>query len=487
MNSSEQKAQMSQNIQTGEKFYYDDEISLIEILSVLWKRKGFIIAFILLCTAFSVLYLFLYNGTTYKTSAVISLNFPGIESYTNPDQSRFDKSQIVSPSILSKVKFFDNAADASDAPSKRLMMGIEDVIPKKILEEMKKNPEKTYLTNRFLLSLTTGEVDSLSEKDRSRIVLSIIEAYKNDFLEKYVKNTEYTEIIPDTFLKNNDYIDVVDVLKLRIDNAFAILAKKIKTMGNFRSAENNLSFADLKGDFEILKTVELPRVNDIVENLNLTKDKNVLKIKLKQKIKNLDAETKKETGKAQVAQELLEKITKVSSNAKDNLSIQAGTSVDTTFIEKLRKEDNLSYLIKTILESKTRANALLIEKNKTIEIIRELENGHDKTVSKENIEYVETSLVSLIRNYNTLSAKLGELTRAALKIKYANAVKIEQNPVFETTKERNARLIIILSVIAALFIAVFAAFMIEYISNANNDKQQLKQNEIESPLPLGAQ
>ncbi len=146
---------------------YEDEISLYDILSILWRRKGLILVSVFVCVAIAGLYLFLFNKTHAATSTVISLNFKGIEKHINPDGSTFKKNQIIGPSVLSNIdqlnnKKADNINNSSDNIS------IEGVIPPSVAERLKKSPDETFLPNKFTLTIKSGEASPLSETEPSR-------------------------------------------------------------------------------------------------------------------------------------------------------------------------------------------------------------------------------------------------------------------------------------------------------------------------------
>lgn len=110
--------------------YEEDEIALIDLLRVLWKWKGFIIAGTVICVIAIVAVTMALYPAKDVTECIISLNFAGIEEHQNPDKTLFDKRQIIAPALITKASAFLQAQDR-DLPEQgiRELLSIEAVIP----------------------------------------------------------------------------------------------------------------------------------------------------------------------------------------------------------------------------------------------------------------------------------------------------------------------------------------------------------------------
>ena len=457
---------------------YEDEISLFDILSIIWKRKIFIIVSVFLCTSIAGAYLFFFNISTFSTSTLFSLNFAGIEKHNNPDGSTFKKNQIISPSILSKVEPLSTRKMISAENHSGYILSIDGIVPPEIAEKLKKKPDETYLPTLFSLTIKSKEANIISKEERSEILLSIIEEYKKEFANKYINESYFSEEFPDNFFQANDYNEIIDVLTQRINTVLKALDLK-KSMAGYHSSTKKISFADLKVSLQILKTVDLKRITNVVENLNITKDKHLLGITLEQKIKDLEMTSNKETNRSLIAEDLLEKVVKYSTPDVKKGNTSADITIGSSFIEKLRKEDNLSYLIKTILESKSKANDLIFEKKKTLELLETLKQN--KETSEKTSSFVDDSLKQLVNTYIAFVKDLNIINKESLSIKYANAIKVETPPVSIILKSKNTRVILCLAILASLFLSMMIAFFMEYIKNETS-KQQVPQDSLEANM-----
>ncbi len=471
-------------------FNYEDEISLYEILSILWRRKVLILISVFVCVAITGMYLFFFNKPIALTSTTISLNFKGIEKHINPDGSTFNKSQIIGPPILSNIDQLNNRnADIIENIGDNI--SIEGVIPPAVAERLEKSPDETFLPNLFTLTIKSGEANPISDSERYEILTAIFDEYKNDFSKKYINEAYISDNFPADFFDANDYNEILSILVIRINKALNLLDQKIKSVGNYHSPVINKSFTDLRAEFQILKSIDIKRLNDVADNLNLTKNKTLYEIRLKQQIKSLEMANNKETARSLIAEELLRKIMPESNSGSKSTNVNTGIELDSSFIEKLRKENNLSYLLKTILESKSNANNYLLQMNKIIERLEEL--SQTRNTSEKTMTFLESSLKQLISTYRALTIDLNALNREFLTIKYANAIKIERLPVSILTKAMNTSLTLALAGIASLFISIFAAFFIEYLKNEtiNQSSQEIPEsnqnkniNQLNEPIEI---
>ncbi len=285
----------------GDYQYREDEIELIDHLRVLWKWKVFIALMVVLCAGAAIVIPMVKYPTKYVTECIIALNFPGIEKHRNPDDTLFDKNQIITPAILSRATAFLRKGN-EDFPSEdiRGMIGIKAIIPPEIQEEMEKAEERkesyTFFPNKFSLTLTTERKGIFSTEEKDQILLSIIDEYRKEFERKYGEEPLVVISFPTNFLANCDYIEAVDIFKMRTNNFVKFLDSKIKKAGFFRSQKTSLTFIDIKNDIEVLRNIELSRAEASIKVLLLTKNKENLIHKYKHKIRKIEIQKKKKRG-----------------------------------------------------------------------------------------------------------------------------------------------------------------------------------------------
>ena len=459
--------------------YYEDEINLIDYLRVIWKWKVFIILMVILCIGVTTAIIIVKYPVKQITQCTILLNFPGIEKSKNPDGSMFNKEQIITPAILSKVTAaFPQKENEAFSEDIRGMIGINTIVPPEIqekTEEAKKKGESyTFFPNQFNLNLIATGKSVFSADERPLILLTIIKEYKKDFEKKYGEEPLVIISFPGNFIASYDYLEIVHVFEIRIDNFVKFLDSKIKKAGFFRSQKTGVSFLDIRSDIELLKNIELSGIEADISTLKLTKSKEDLINQYKYKIKKLEVREKKKAQEASIALKLLKE-----TESKNRYAVSEGASrvqkggdtslvIDSSFIENLIKNDYYSFLLRTALKAEVDAKNLEVDKEylkKEIAILKE--KGKEKEKEKENIAHVEKSLEDTMNKILVLSQEANELNIEYLRKIVDGAVQVISNPETSTTRSKSLKKMVLLAGVVGLFFAIFLAFFIEYIKKAS--------------------
>lgn len=459
--------------------YEEDEIALIDLLRVLWKWKGFIIAGTVICVIAVVAVTMTLFPAKDVTECIISLNFPGIEEHQNPDKTIFDKRQIIAPAGIAKASAFLQTPDRNlPEHGIRELISIKAVIPPEIQERMalaEKNKETfSFFPNQFALRLTLAQKDLFSVQERNRLLLSIVDEYRKDFEEKYGKEPLVKINFPEDFLAKSDYIDVIDTFKVRADNFIQFLDSKIEKAGFFRSKQTGDSFTDIKDDLRLLRDINITETEATVNTLKLTKNQNNLVNLYKHKIRTLDTLRKKKEGEALIARKLLremkqmERTAPVTSNGDGGEKGQTSLILDTSFIKELIKEDSSTLLLKTALQSDIEAKNLAVDiafLEEEIALLREKEKQQEQ--ENGTVAQVQSNLKAIANRMVFLSQRANELNEEYLTTLIDKAVQVLRDPETDTERAKSLKKITLLAGVAALFIFVFLAFFIEYIRNAS--------------------
>jgi hypothetical protein len=252
---------------------------------------------------------------------------------------------------------------------------------------------------------------------------------------------------------------------------------KIEKGGFFRSRKTGASFIELKSTLELLNNIEIGTIEATVKTLKLTKNKENIINLYKHQIRTIEVERKKRENEALVAKKLLKYMKQSEGYGSQKIvgSNKGETNLvlDTSFIKSLVEEDSSALLLKTALEAEVDAKKMEVDKKYLQEEIVFLEEKK-KENGKENIIHLQENLKNIKDRIIVLSKKANDLNMEYLSALLSNAVKIVRDP--ETIKKRNVsmRKIALLSGVVALFMAIFSAFFIEYIKNANRSTKQTK-------------
>jgi len=338
-------------------------------------------------------------------------------------------------------------------------------------------PQADPLNEYFKLTLTQEKDGIFSNKERGEILLSIVDQYRKDFERKYGQEPLVAIEFPANFLANADYIDVIKTFKAKTNDFIKFLDSKIKKAGFFRSQKTGESFIELKSNLELLNNIKISQIEATVKTLKLTKNKDNLINLYRHQIRTIEVERKKREKEALVAKKLLKDMKQSEGYGppKSAGSNKGETSLvlDTSFIKSLVKEDSSSFLLKTALEAEVDAKKMEVDKEYLQEeIVRLKEKKKEK--EKENIIYIQENLKNIKDRIIVLSKKANDLNMEYLSALVSNAVKIVKDPETNKTRAVNIKKIALLSGVVAFFMAIFSAFLIEYIKNANRTTKHTK-------------
>lgn len=123
----------------------DVELSIVELLKIIWKRKIIvIIATIVIALLGFVVVKYTYNKTNEFYTSVINYSFPGIETGKYPDGTVFDYHDIVSKETLLEIK--NSNPDFNDIDFDKMILNNNIEIIKAI-DEDDKIIENTFILN----------------------------------------------------------------------------------------------------------------------------------------------------------------------------------------------------------------------------------------------------------------------------------------------------------------------------------------------------
>jgi len=450
--------------------YYEDEIDLIDYLRVLWRWKWVIALMVVICAGAAIGITMAKYPTQYVTECIVALNFPGIEKHRNPDNTLFDKNQIITPAILSMAAA---SLQKEETLSLRGMIAIKAIMPPGVQKEIKKAEKRkesyAFFPNQFSLTLATEQKDIFSEEENSRILLSIVDEYRKEFERKYGEEPLVAISFSDDFLAKYDYGEIVDIFKTKIDIFIKFLDSKVKKAGFFRSQNTGLSFIDIKGDVESFRNIELSKTEAIIRTLKLTKNKEDLINQYKYNIREIEIRKRKKEKEASVAHRLLKEMRQTGRyELSKKASSEKGTSLvlDSSFIENLIKNDYFSSLLKTALKAEVEAKNLEVDKEfleKKIAVLKEKKDEKEKG----NIVGIQKSLKTIQDEISILSQRANELNMEYLRKSVAGAVQVIKDPETFETRSGNLKKTALLAAVVGLFFAIFLAFFVEYIRNAS--------------------
>jgi hypothetical protein len=445
----------------------EDEVDIFEIFMVLFKWKYLILGMICFSIAAVSAGTFLLNKKTYISDIAVALTFSGIEKHLNPDGSPFNAKQFITPHILSKISN-PYEVDETRSGNNQLsnLIKVKSVIPNETQQRIDNAKEKgevyQFFPNQFLISLTTYDDILISNTDRELILNSIVNAYKQEATRKFFRQDQFFGNDSYDFGSSNDYLDSIRIINARINALIKFIDDNAEKTSEFRSTETNQTFLDLKYQLELLRNIDVKKIEAFVKNMYLTKNTDLFLSQLRVKIKDLEENKAKQIGKASIAKNLLKEINSQTDKQILSSTSQNNVMLEASFIDKLRTEDNQSYLIKIILSSETSANDYEIDKKRLTDNLTNLLKK-TKQGTQETHDYVENYLKNVVfTKFNQLNSDLKTLNAEFQAAENANFIKKIQIPLhYETNSHPTSIKILVIAVVIALCLSVFIIFIIE--------------------------
>jgi hypothetical protein len=459
--------------------YYDDEIELIDIFRVLWKRKMLIFFLMTAITVTSLVFLLIKYPKKIVTRSVISLNFDGIQKGVNPDGTVFDKNQIISPLVMNNAmnKVCKSFPLIDDKLRQEIIYNsyVDDIIPDrikmKIEEAQKKGEVYQYVSNEYTIVNELPSGTLFTQEIGNKIVEEIISAYTELFFKKYGEEPLAVIDISDTFLENNDYGEVIHALRTYAERLVGRLNTRTNETGFFKSKHSDETFTSLKDKLSILMDIHISRLAAVISIQQTTKNSAKLIQQYKYKINEISKEKEKFERKAKETYKLLQEFIKPgNSSIKKNIDNEYGMSgsnlvIDSSFIENLKKESSISYLLKEYLAADIASINQEVEIDYYNDKIKMINANIKETMQVIDKPYIEKELKYIKDKIIEISNIADIINKEYLTLKYQHAVTVQRLPETNLEREKNIKLFALLACMASFFCAVFFAFFVEYISS----------------------
>lgn len=438
-----------------------EEISLRELIEVVWKGKWLIALVTIIALVLTGLGTYIMIPRTQSVVAIIELNYPGIELGKNPDGTQFDIRQLKSPYVIEKA-LEELALSNSGVKLDEIRRNIDitSIIPdeiSKLAETMiKQGQEYVYYPSEFKITYKVNKAFSYSQG--IQLIETIIDEYQKYFYTLYSNVQTIESTIGTLDFTAYDYPDVVQVINSQIDGIQEFLETKSDEDSNFRSSETGYSFADLNRSFDILKTVDTSKLESLVNSNNLTKDRDKLIKDYEYRVKRMELERAKKNSEAEEARRLMDQFKK-----EDYVLIPDGSR------NELKAENPSSYyntLAETAIAASVEAANLQHEieyyKNEIERLQAVTETNNTKLMEEADtlIDTIKTKMVGLINITNdTLSNYYS--------YKYGSSIR--QIAPAEMVTGINVLINMAIALVVGILVGVFAVFLRYYWKSTESE------------------
>jgi capsular polysaccharide biosynthesis protein len=443
-----------------------EEISLREIIEVVWKGKWLIALITIAALILTGIGTYIMLPGTQSVVAVIELNYPGIEMGVNPDGSKFDIRQLKSPYVIEKA-LEETELDATGIKPDQVRRNIDitSIIPNDVTQKaeaaIKQGKDYAYYPSEFKITYKVNKAFSYNQG--IALVETIIDEYQKYFYSLYSGIEVIENTIGQIDYNEYDYYDVVQVITTQIDGIQEFLLTKSEEDNSFRSAKTGYTFADLNRSFDILKTVDTSKLEALVNSNTLTKDRHNLIKDYEYKVKRMELEQAKKNSEAEEARKLMDQFKK-----EDFVLIPDSQG------NELRTENPQSYyniLAETAITASVEAASLKHEidyyKNEIARLVAVTEANNTQLIEEANgmIDAIKIKIETLINATN----KTIEDYYA-----YRFGTSIRQVTPAQVVTGMNVLLNLAIAAVIGLMIGVFVVFMRHYWKSTEKENGNME-------------
>lgn len=423
----------------------DEEIDLMELVKILLNHKLILIIITISIIFISGIAGYIFNKKNMRTSVVISLNYPELESGLNPDKTPFLKDNLISINILNSVfaEFKNDKIKAKNFEDFRNSLDIEGIVPDNISQKI----ENTLKKGEILSYFPTQYKIKLKELNKEILEKLSIDAVE-EFEEKYKPKSEilFMEKVNNIY----DYDDYILLFNEKIKNLKLNFSLDDKI--NYYSKTLGYSFNELNNRLDNLQNIELKKLESFLDIKGLSNSKNTREIKLKADVKLLNLKKEKLIGESKVIKSILDEYKPTNRQIVVPSMGEMGIKLET-------ENEYYSKLIEKYLFVNTSIKNVEYDiKFKEEEILKIVyPTEEENKVINENINLLINKLNKVIEDTNNINKEFYE-------IKYGDMIKI-LTPVEITNSGKSMILFLGIGAILGLFTSIFLIFVCEFAKN----------------------
>jgi hypothetical protein len=425
-------------------------------------------------------------------TALISLNYDGVEDGLDPNGDELDITKIKSPSVIENaLSNLDISVSKSDSVRKNIT--ITGVVPESTMDEMslyydvfsngasgaleaaKQMISTSYYSTQYIISFNYFN-SGFSLETGKEILNEVLNSYRSYFFETYNYNVALGSAVSVVDYSTYDYAEAVNIFSNSLDSLEEYLNNlKTSDTSSFRSSQTGYSFDDLLSTVDILKNVDLDRVSSYITINNVTKnDKDSMVSYYKYLIQDLNKQKAVSQSTIDSIDDSLEKY------EKDPLILVVGTDSDSdnddaTNETQQTTSTDLNQTYDELITQKLEEQKKVSEYNKDIKYYNTIVTALSKSnsVKESDIEKVEGYLSTLNTKINELISDVNDTSEDFYSnVAFADAYKILVPASGSETEviSGNVKTPVILSE-AILFIVYVMIFVIGGIVTANKNKK----------------
>lgn len=439
------------NLEKGqliEKDYeiYEDEIDLKELFLVLWRNKIKIIVIAVICMILGFISGKVMANKNKRASVVVEYNYPGIEAGLTPTGERFSPTYRQFKNIFMIKTIYDELPELNNENFSQddllSAIKISPVLPKNLKDG------EVYYPNSFTYNLKISK----SDEENENILKHFIDIQRDYFKENYKLGIKIPYL---NFDKNipYDYYDMVSIIDSSLGSAINSINK---IDPKYMSARNSIEMQSLLKELEILRTVNIEKIKNLINDYNITKNPEELMVTYRQKLEDLNIAKEKSLGKITQLENMVKTY---KPNEKSIVIMSNGSS------EKVNTEEENYYteFLRELAAEKIRLSDINIQ-------IKYLKDKMNKSLNKDitKTEEVNKDIEFIVIKVNEKIKRINELNIENYNKKYADIIKIREN--ITTTSDSKTLILTLAGLILGGFLGICYVLLMNFINEEKNKR-----------------
>lgn len=252
------------------------EISIKELIEVIWKKKIFIAIVTASVFVLTVIGSLIYDNSTTNMVVYVNVEWDGIEVGEYPNGNTFDYTQAISPEVITlaieEMGLDLNSSDIREATD------VVPIIPSDVsvlLQNALQDGEQMYyFATNYKIVLDYNKL-GISSNIADDLLITLIENFENDFESNYVFSEQVIDFT-DTDISEYDYVDAYTILESQVEILEEMMNEKYIENPEFTSNTVNQGFSEILVRTDLVNTVKIQEIKSRVTTYLLSKDPDYL-------------------------------------------------------------------------------------------------------------------------------------------------------------------------------------------------------------------
>lgn len=459
----------SKSVLDRQERFDEKEIDFMKIFFMIKRHKWLIMSIVGAFIVIGGIYILINSNSV--SECKVALTFSGIDKHEYPNGKKFEMHDLIpSDAAIQAANVIQNTKKRKTfEKNPKSFLFVDPFIPIEVQEkaiELKKVKKETlnYLPNQYYIRFIQKLGGPISGRERKQILYSLVQSFESRFNEDYVNRQLLTIELPQSLIKNSDYIDSFEVLNNTTDNYMGFLNKRIEIAGYFQSPKTGKSFVDLQTELKNMRDIDLLGVDALIYYYRLSKYKDFLMTRTQYKIKRMEQDREKKMLETEMVNNLLKQVLEKDKSGA-NTAMSLGTPnpqivVDADTIDKLNQKEYLNLLIKRSLESGVESQNLGVDKKYLQEYIELLQKPQGKEVDEASAKvFVEKRLETIRLELIRIAKATNELNQEFMSSKFSKVIMITEEP--HNLKSYDKSPIVVMAI--AIFAGIVISFVLAYI------------------------